>query len=368
MNPPPHESPRFTGLTSAVEPTTHTAAVRDTEPTIREGSDNRIDDAPAATPVTSPEDKDTELHISKRAIRRRVLPATAVAAALAVAVPASAAWGADEEPKNVSAKGAYLLDAESGDEVWSKDADTARQMASTTKIMTATVAVKTKGALDKRVTVKKQYRDYVTEEGASTADLQVGDKLTVRQLLKGLMLPSGCDAAYAIADTLGSGETMKERTSDFIAKMNATAKELGLENTKFDSFDGISSNGDNYTTPKDLAKLAQHSMQSKNIASVVGSSSGKAEATNGRVYTWYNTNQLIGSYEGATGIKTGTGSTAGPCLVFAAERDGRTVIGVLLNSETSTKRYDDAQSMLDFAFDTETDMKLRKLPKGAERD
>lgn len=150
----------------------------------------------------------------------------------------------------LSAKGAFLLDSTTGKARYSKTGDTRRQMASTTKIMTAAVVLNTKGIdLNRKVTIKQTYRDYVAREGASTADLRTGDKVTIRQLLYGLMLPSGCDAAYALADAIGTGSTVAARTKSFISKMNAKATELGLKNTKFDSFDGISQAGNNYTTP-----------------------------------------------------------------------------------------------------------------------
>ena len=118
------------------------------------------------------------------------------------------------------------------------------QMASTTKVVTAITVLTTPGvSLTKKVTVKQTYRDYVTREKGSTADLKTGDKLTVRQLLSGLMLPSGCDAAYALADAFGTGSTTAARTKSFIGKMNAKAKALGMKNTNFDSFDGISRGG-----------------------------------------------------------------------------------------------------------------------------
>lgn len=306
--------------------------------------------------------------------RRWVIGLTAVAATASVlagvGAVAQATEGdkAPEEPTDVGAKAAYLLDADSGDELWSKDDTTQRQMASTTKIMTAVVALETEGALDKQITVKQEYRDYVEKEGGSTADLKTGDELTIEQLLPALMLPSGCDAAYAIADALGSGETLKERTDSFIGKMNRKAEELGLKNTEFDSFDGISPGGKNLTTPGELAKMAQHAMQNETFATTVKTTKAEEKATNGRTYTWANTNQLLGSYDGATGIKTGSGTAAGPCLVFSAERDGKTVVGVLLNSESADARYTDAKNILDWTYGTESKMKLRKLPAGAQQD
>ncbi|MFJ9212550.1 serine hydrolase [Streptomyces sp. NPDC102264] len=285
----------------------------------------------------------------------------------ALASPAQAAAA-----PTVSAKGGFLLNQATGATVFSKTADTRRQMASTTKIMTAAVVLSTKGVdLDRKVTVKQAYRDYVAKEGASTADLRTGDKLTVRQLLYATMLPSGCDAAYALADTFGTGSTNAARTKSFIAKMNAKATELKLKNTKFDSFDGISQGGQNYTTPRDLAKIAQYAMKYTNFRSTVKATSYKSTAptsTGGkRTYTWYQTNQLLGSYNGAVGIKTGTGTAAGPCLVFAATRGSKTLVGVVLNS---SDRYKDAAKLLDYGFGSSTakTMKLRSLPSDAQSD
>ncbi|WP_242587481.1 serine hydrolase [Streptomyces sp. MST-110588] len=280
-------------------------------------------------------------------------------------VPGAQAAGG---PSGVRAKGAYLLDSGANRPLWSKAADTRRPMASTTKIMTAMIILDGRGTdLGRRITVKKSYRDYVVRHGASTADLRVGDKLTVRQLLYGLLLPSGCDSAYALADTFGRGNTEARRTKSFISKMNARASSLGLRNTRYDSFDGIS-HGGNYSTPRDLVRLARYALGNRTFASIVKSSVTRQKAVNvNRTYTWYNTNELLGSYRGAIGIKTGTGKASGSCLVFAARRGNRTVIGTVLNAPN---RYADAAKMLDHAFHTRTRTTVgpRRLPAGAQRD
>ncbi|WSJ86774.1 serine hydrolase [Streptomyces sp. NBC_01304] len=309
----------------------------------------------------------------KGATRARRSAAVVLTTGLALTVsPLAAAPAQAATAPTVSAKGAYLLNTASGAKLYSKAPDTKRQMASTTKIMTAAVVLDTPNLnLDRKVTVKQSYRDYVSRNGASTADLRTGDKMTVRQLLYGLMLPSGCDAAFALADTFGSGSTQSARTKSFISKMNKKASTLGMTNTKFDSFDGISPTGNNYSTPKDLAKLAQAAMKKTTFRDVVKSTKTVRKATTStggtRTYTWYNTNKLLGSYNGAIGIKTGTGTAAGPCLVFAATRGGKTVAGVVLNG---TDRYKDAAKMLDYGFGTRTasTMQLRSLPAGAQRD
>ncbi|MFJ5997468.1 D-alanyl-D-alanine carboxypeptidase family protein [Streptomyces sp. NPDC092370] len=273
---------------------------------------------------------------------------------------------------SVSAKGAFMLNSATGSTLYSKYADTKRPMASTTKIMTARVVLSTPDLnLDRKVTIKQAYRDYVTAKGASTADLKTGDKVTIRQLLHAMLLPSGCDAAMALADTFGTGTTVSARTKSFISKMNAKADTLGLTNTHFDSFDGNSTQNTNYTTPRDLAKLARSAMKYSTFAGIVKKPKTVQYATTStggtRTYTWYNTNQLLGSYSGAIGVKTGTNTPSGPCLVFAATRNEKTVIGVLLNDQY---RYTDAAKLLDYAFGTSSasTMQLRTLPKGAQRD
>ncbi|MFF4222453.1 D-alanyl-D-alanine carboxypeptidase family protein [Streptomyces sp. L500] len=307
------------------------------------------------------------MELRSRSVRRRYAAAIASALALAVALPAATAQ-AEGGPSGIAARGAFLLDSGANHELWGKDADTKRQMASTTKIMTAVTVLNKRGLdLDKQVTIKQSYRDYVERTGASTADLRTGDTLTVRQLLYGLMLPSGCDAAYALADTFGLGNTEAARTRQFIAKMNKTAEDLGMTNTRYDSFDGISTNGDNYTTPRDSATLARYALANDTLATVVKTTTTSQKAVNvNRTYRWDNTNKLLGSYEGAIGIKTGTGTAAGPCLVFAARRGDRTVVGVILNDPTN--RYPDAVRMLDWAFGTKTELKLRQLPRSAQKD
>ncbi|MEV8354444.1 D-alanyl-D-alanine carboxypeptidase family protein [Streptomyces niveus] len=301
-----------------------------------------------------------------------LLTGSALAAPAALATETAPAAQAAAAVPTISAKGAFLLDSDTGKARYTKTGDTRRQMASTTKIMTAAVVLNTKGIdLNRKVTIKQSYRDYVVREGASTADLRTGDKVTIRQLLYGLMLPSGCDAAYALADAIGTGSTEAARTKSFISKMNAKATELGLKNTKFDSFDGISQAGNNYTTPRDLATIAQYALKNSALRTVVKTTTIKTSATSStgatRTYTWHNTNQLLGSYSGAFGVKTGTGTAAGPCLIFAATRNGKTHIGVILNGSA---RYTDAAKLLDHysGVSTANTMKLRQLPAGAQRD
>ncbi|WNI23768.1 serine hydrolase [Streptomyces sp. ITFR-16] len=298
------------------------------------------------------------MNIGIKGIRR--VSATATVALTAGAVIAGGAFASTAQaaaaPKapSIVAKGGFVMNNGTGKTLFTKAADTRRSTGSTTKIMTARVVLAQKGLnLDSKVTVQKAYSDYIVSKGASSARLIVGDKVTVRQLLYGLMLPSGCDAAYALADKFGAGSTRAARVKSFIGKMNSTAKTLGLKNTHFDSFDGIG-NGSNYSTPRDLTKLASSAMKYSTFRTVVKTKSTKQKVTTKsggyRYMSWTNTNKLLGTYSGAIGVKTGSGPAAKYCLVFAATRKGKTVIGTVLTSTSEATRTADAKKLMDYGF------------------
>ncbi|MGW2128943.1 D-alanyl-D-alanine carboxypeptidase family protein [Streptomyces coelicoflavus] len=281
--------------------------------------------------------------------------ATAPAQAAAPGRTAPAAAVRAPTAPSIAAKGGFVMNNATGRSLYTKAADTKRSTGSTTKIMTAKVVLaQPKLNLDAKVTIQMAYSDYIVSKNASSARLIVGDKVTVRQLLYGLMLPSGCDAAYALADKFGSGKTRAARVKSFIGKMNATAKSLGLKNTHFDSFDGIG-NGKNYSTPRDLTKLASSAMKNSTFRTIVKTKkyTAKTKTKKGGTRTmapWTNTNTLLGSYSGAIGVKTGSGPEAKYCLVFAATRKGKTVIGTVLASSSSTQRAKDATKLMDYGF------------------
>ncbi|WST69292.1 D-alanyl-D-alanine carboxypeptidase [Streptomyces uncialis] len=275
-------------------------------------------------------------------------------AMLAGGVTATSAQAASPAPPAITAKGGYVMNNATGRTLYSKAGGTKLSTGSTTKIMTAKVVLSQRNLnLDSKVTIQKAYSDYIVSRNASSARLIVGDKVTVRQLLYGLMLPSGCDAAYALADKFGKGSTRAARVKSFIGQMNSTARTLGLRNTKFDSFDGIS-NGGNYSTPTDLTKLASNTMKNSTFRTIVKSKTTKQKVTTRsggyRYMDWKNTNKLLGTYPGAIGIKTGSGPQAKYCLVFAATRGGKTVIGTVLASRSEAHRNTEAKKLMDYAF------------------
>ncbi|MFD7922419.1 D-alanyl-D-alanine carboxypeptidase family protein [Streptomyces sp. NPDC059740] len=269
----------------------------------------------------------------------------------------AAADSQDQAGPEINATHAFLLDARDGSqerEMWAgSQADDSVPMASTTKIMTALVVLKHPEWLNRQIQVKQAYRDYVQAAGGSTADLQTGDTLTAEQLLHAMLLPSGADAAMALADSFGNGDTQDARIADFVNQMNEEARQLNLTGTHYDTFDGIS-HGNNHSTARDLAKLGQRAMLQPKFADIVGETQYKTEApaANGhtRYYTWTNTNDLLTTYDGALGVKTGSGPEDGYCLVFAAKRDNRTLVGAILADPDAKTRLSDATKMLDWGF------------------
>ncbi len=291
----------------------------------------------------------------RRAVGVAVTTGALVSAGALSAAPAQAAPVQAAPVPTIVAKGGFVMNNANGKSLYAKGADTRRSTGSTTKIMTAKVVLAQKNLnLDAKVTIQKAYSDYIVSKNASSARLIVGDKVTVRQLLYGLMLPSGCDAAYALADKFGTGSTRSARVKSFIGKMNADAKKLGLKNTHFDSFDGIG-NGKNYSTPRDLTKIASSAMKNSTFRSIVKTKkyTAKTRTKSGGTRTmapWTNTNTLLSSYSGTIGVKTGSGSTSKYCLVFAATRGGKTVIGTVLTSSSAAQREKDAKKLLGYGF------------------
>jgi D-alanyl-D-alanine carboxypeptidase (penicillin-binding protein 5/6) len=226
-------------------------------------------------------------------------------------------------------------------------------MGSITKVMTAYVVLTTPGLnLNRVITVPSGIVAYDQRYDASIAGLRPGERYTTRQLLYAMMLPSGCDAAYTLADAYGPG------LAGFIARMNATARKLGLTKTHFTDFSGVPDPGEysTYSTAHDLIALGRAAMRNKTFAVVVGARQYGLSATAGhRAHTWVNLNPLLGRVPGAIGIKTGYTGAAGQCLLFEARRGNTTLIGVVLdssgvNSPSLAAAGSDATSMVSWGF------------------
>ena len=235
------------------------------------------------------------------------------------------------QPAGVKAKGAVLADAATGQVLWSRNLNTERPMASVTKVMTALLVLQS-GDLNREIRVPKAAETYAWKYGGETAALHPGDVLTAQQLLPALLLASGADAAYTLANAYGPG------LPAFIARMNATAAQMGMTHTHFASPDGLPypTETSTYSTPADLLTLGLAAMRYPAFRSVVDLHFYHLPKGRGHhQYWWDNTDDLIGCYPGAVGIKDGYTDDAGHCLLFEAVRDGRTLIGVVLDSPAS---------------------------------
>ena len=256
-------------------------------------------------------------------------PAGTQAAAAKLSVSARQAALVVGGPSGIQVTGAALANAATGQVLWSLGLNTERPIGSIVKVMTALVVIQA-GDLNREITVPESVIAYLnSQNGPSTAGLIVGDRLTALELLEALLLPSGCDAAYTLAQAYGPG------TDAFIATMNAEARTLGLTGTYFSNFDGMPWPGEysTWSTPANLITLGRYAMSYPVFAAIVSQVSYSLPAGDGHHgYFWQNTNPLIGAYPGATGIKTGDTQAAGNCLLFEATQNGLTVIGVTLGT------------------------------------
>jgi serine-type D-Ala-D-Ala carboxypeptidase (penicillin-binding protein 5/6) len=273
--------------------------------------------------------------------------AVAVLAAVMAATPAAAA-ARPAPPAGVRARYAELASAATGADLWSRSSVTERPMGSITKVMTAYVVIEA-GHLNRVITVPEGILGYDRKYQASTAGLVPGEKLTAAQLLDAMLIPSGCDAAYALAAAYGPG------LAGFVAKMNATARRLGLTKTHFTDFSGLPDPTEysTYSTARDLVSLGRDAMKLPLFRSIVRLREYHLAAGHGhRAHTWQTTNLLLGHYPGAIGIKTGDTDAAGYCLLFEASRDGRTLIGVVLHSSAGSAAVaaSDAEKMLNWGW------------------
>ena len=221
-------------------------------------------------------------------------------------------------------------------------------MASITKVMTALVVLRA-GHLNQPIKVTPAAVEYARRNDASSAGLIAGDVLTAQQLLEGMLLPSGADAAYLLAHSYGPG------WHAFVKAMNVKARKLGMTRTHFANFDGLPwpSPRATYSTPRDLILLGEAAMKVAGFRQIVGQRRHRVAATRAHHrYVWTNTNLLLGQYRGTMGIKTGYTTAAGYCLIFEAKRGGKELMGVVLDSTNSNAnmRFTSARRLLTWGF------------------
>ena len=239
---------------------------------------------------------------------------------------------------SVSAKAAIVINGETGEVIYEHNPHLQLPMASTTKIMTALLLCES-GNLEREITVTDEM---VRVEGTSMG-LLPGDKVKLYDLLYGMLLASGNDAANTTAYVLGGN------INGFVKLMNRKAEELGLENTRFETPSGLDGE-EHYTTAYDLANLAKYALQNEEFSKAAASKSVTLQYGNPPYKrTLTNHNKLLKMYDGAVGVKTGFTKKSGRCLVSAARKNGKLAIAVTLNDPND---WQDHTNLLDLGLNS----------------
>ncbi len=237
---------------------------------------------------------------------------------------------------SLSAQSAVLIDARDGKILYEKDADTPRPMASTTKIMTALVALEN-GDVNEMIDIPDEA---VGVEGSSIY-LQKGERMTLLELLYALLLQSANDAAVAIAVGVGGS------VPDFARMMNEKAIELGLTSTHFENPNGLDADG-HVTTARELAILTAEALKNPTFAEIVSTYKRKISGPDGGVRLVVNHNKLLNMYDGCVGVKTGFTKKSGRCLVSAACRESLTLVAVTLSAPDDWR---DHTALLNYGYE-----------------
>lgn len=246
----------------------------------------------------------------------------------------------------VSAESAVLIDADTGEILFSKNHLESRPPASTTKILTALLAIE-KADVEDIVEISKR----AALTGEARINLMEGEKISLDNLLYGALLKSGNDACVAIS------EHVSPTVEDFVYLMNLKSKLLACYGSNFENTNGLP-NENHYSSALDLAHIARYALKNESFREYVKTPFKTIEwSEGGRNKLVKNTNRLLTSYPGANGVKTGTTDKAGQCLVAAAKRDGRQLIAVVLKSRD---RFSDASNMLDLGFNEYQNHQLAK--------
>ena len=233
---------------------------------------------------------------------------------------------------STSASSSILMDMDSGRIIHYNNINNVRSVASISKIMTAIVAIEN-GDLKKEITIG----DEIKSAYGSGIYIKQGEKITLEDLLYGLMLRSGNDAALAIAYNVGD---------DFVKMMNDTAKKIGMKNSTFNNPSGLDADKGNYSTAYDMAILMSYAMKNETFRKITGTKKYKLE-TNMNVYSWTNKNKLLRNYKYATGGKTGFTVKAKRTLVTTASKNNLNLVAVTLNDGND---FLDHQNLFDEAF------------------
>lgn len=247
-----------------------------------------------------------------------------------------------------NSRACVVIDRNTNTVLYGKNENTQRKMASTTKIMTAIVIIENYN-LDETIEISKK----AAGTGGSRLGLKTGDKITIKDLLYGLMLCSGNDAAVALAE-YACGDIQ-----EFSKLMNNKANSLGLTNTHFETPHGLDSD-EHYTTAYELALLSNYALTNKTFSQIVGTKNYTV-TINGYSKNLSNTNELLGNLEGVYGIKTGFTNGANRCLVTACKRNDMDIICVVLGADTKKFRTQDSIKLINYIFDNFELVNIKEL-------
>ena len=244
-----------------------------------------------------------------------------------------------------NAKSAIMLEASTGKIIYEKNADEQLPMASMTKMMTLLLIMDNieNGNLkwDELVTAS----EHAASMGGSQIFLEVGEQMTVEDLVKGICIGSGNDAAVAMAERIGGTE------ANFVKMMNEKATELGLNNTHFENACGLDADN-HYSSARDMALVAQELVKHEKILEFTGTYEDYLRKNTDKSFWLVNTNKLVRYYQGVDGLKTGYTSTAGYCITTTAKRNDMRLITVVMGEPSSAIRNSETTTMLDYGFNS----------------
>ena len=278
-------------------------------------------------------------------------------AVVVLAIPLTANAKAKMPSLNLNAPSAVLIEADTGKILFEKNKDRERACASITKVMTLLLVMEALDSGQLKLDQKLTASAHAASMGGSDIWLEEGESMTVDDLIKATAVASANDAAVVLAEAISGSEDA------FVDKMNKRAKSLGMKNTTFLNCNGLDENG-HLTTAYDVALMSRELIKYPKIFEYT---SIWIDNLRGGKTQIVNTNKLLKTYDGITGLKTGTTAEAGCCMSATAERDGLSLVAVVLVCKSGTERFKDAASLLDYGFANYTTQKLA-LPKNARDD
>ena len=278
-------------------------------------------------------------------------------AVVVLAIPLTANAKAKMPSLNLNAPSAVLIEADTGKILFEKNKNRERACASITKVMTLLLVMEALDSGQLKLDQKLTASAHAASMGGSDIWLEEGESMTVDDLIKATAVASANDAAVVLAEAISGSEDA------FVDKMNKRAKSLGMKNTTFLNCNGLDENG-HLTTAYDVALMSRELIKYPKIFEYT---SIWIDNLRGGKTQIVNTNKLLKTYDGITGLKTGTTAEAGCCMSATAERDGLSLVAVVLGCKSGTERFKDAASLLDYGFANYTTQKLA-LPKNARDD